>query len=255
MATSRDAYNKMQSIYKTIQSYKPINQDDIYRDLVTRRGGFQSLYDEAANREAQAYAAPAQMMNDYISRGLNQPGQGASSAQKLASMMGTLGRYYGMGQSVRDSISGLKGRTEDLARTIGATYEGQREDLWKQYAAQQGLFNTLKSSEDAAAARAQAARNIPDYRNYFGTGNQQQLSGTGWGPGTPYKTAQEYARARGGIGQTPTVPKQVVPIGLAGNGLVRFSDGSVRQGTLRGSTFIPGQQQGGISGFFANLFR
>lgn len=253
MATSRDAYNKMQSIYKTIESYKPINQDDIYRDLVARRGGFQPLYDEAANREAQAYAAPAQMMNDYISQGLNRPGQGASSAQKLASMMGTLGRYYGMGQSVRDSITGLKGRTEDLARTIGQTYEGQREDLWRKYAAQQSLFNTLKSSEDAAAARAQAALNIPDWRQYTNTGNQPVKTGTGWGPGTQYGTLQEYMRARGS--GTPAPQKQVVPIGNAGNGMVRFSDGSVRQGYLRGSQFIPGAPKTGIAGFFSNLFK
>lgn len=153
MASSQ-IYNQMQGLLSRYNSYNPLSQDEAYRSFVQKANAFRPQYDEAANAEAQAYAAPAQMMSDYIAQGQNQPGVGASAAQKLASMMGTLGRYYGRANSVNGSIDAQKARLEDLAKTAVGDYGMQQDNVYKQYSGLLPLYQAQLDAEQQAANRS-----------------------------------------------------------------------------------------------------
>jgi hypothetical protein len=162
MANSKTLYKDLQ---KTISTYKGLpgaNAGDVYSDLSARVDNFKPQYKELRNTEAQAYAMPTQVMQEYQQQQQGQGGYGPSALSQLNGILNRVGQMYGTANVMRDSIGESRGRLQDMTNDVLGQYNAMREDQKTLYGMQSPLYQSALSSEEneknRAAARSNAAR-------------------------------------------------------------------------------------------------
>lgn len=137
-------------------------ESDIYRTFAQRVNDFRPQYQDLANLETTAYAAPATEMAKYNADYGSQPGQGPDAMTRLSAVLNNIGRQYGTRDVYANTINAAKGRIEDLAKSTAEGLALKRQSYLDRYGMLTPLFNAKTQAEEAARQRAfeadQAAR-------------------------------------------------------------------------------------------------
>ena len=249
MASSSQLYSQVENALKQANKFSGVNPNDIYQNLVNRVGAFRPQYNELGQAEAQMYATAPNMLSQYYNQYGEAPGSGTSAASRLSSIMDTRGQQMGTMNAMRGSISAQQGNLKDILSGITQQYQNQGDSAWKNYSALQGMYQTQLGKEESARSRASQATtfNIPKPPTRGGT--------TGIGP---VANGAQYGSALSALygNQGGTQQNRVYPISQ-GNGMVVFSDGSRKPGSLVGTQYSPKVPNtgGGILGWLGNLFK
>lgn len=166
----QDALGQYQNAYQQWQSYgdQPGTFGDVYGDLASRVDYFRPQYQELADLEAQAYAAPATELNRYMQQYGPEGTSGMYGPDAMSvfeSMLGSLGRGYGTVDAFGNMIGQQQGRLEQMSQNILdqyqsrlGQYQAQQNALYDQYQMLLPQWQTVRSEEEAARQRAWEAQ-------------------------------------------------------------------------------------------------
>lgn len=154
---SADIYSKMLDILGQMSGHTPTNSADVYRELSSRVGNFRPQYEEMRRTQAQAYAAPTEVMQDYYNKFGGEAGVGPGALTQLNRALQTVGNRFGTAGLMGDLISQQRGRLEDLARSALEQRQNELGALQNLYGMYTPLYQTAVSQEEAARERAAAA--------------------------------------------------------------------------------------------------
>lgn len=146
--------NDLQSQYKNLGVTDP---SAIYGKLISKVQGFQPQYQELANANTAAYAAPAQAMQDYQSRYGSGMNAGPDAFARLSAMLQGVGQKQGTADTLSNTIDTMKGRIGDITNGVYQGVQSVGKNLMDQIGVNQQLYSTQSQAELARAQMAQQA--------------------------------------------------------------------------------------------------
>jgi hypothetical protein len=167
MPNSQNLYNEIVGLKDKLGAYTPIDPNEVYKDLMSRVDFMKPQYQDLRRTEAQAYAAPATVLDDYYKAYGNDPSQGPSASSRLSSMLGQVGRLYGTANTMGDLINAQGGRIQDLANTTASQYDLGRQSILDRLNIVNPLYQSALQQEEADKQRAIQAKATNDQANYY----------------------------------------------------------------------------------------
>lgn len=133
-------------------TYTPTSGGDVYSDLASRVNNFQPQYQELANQESQAYAAPASLLANYQKQYAG--GYGPDAMSQLSGVLSQIGNMYGTADVMRGTIGNAQGRLEQMSQNALDQYNAAKESTLNKYNMLAPVWNQYRSEEQAAQERA-----------------------------------------------------------------------------------------------------
>ena len=170
--TAAQLYQQLKDISSQVQGYTPANAGDIYKDLASRVNYFEPQYREMRQQQANAYAAPATLMEQYRQQ-YAEPGSGPSAMSQMSNILQEVGRGYGTANVMGDVIGAARGRLENMSSDVLNQYNAARQSLLDKYGMISPVYQTVSQQEEAARARDWQAQQDEINRQFQAAENEK----------------------------------------------------------------------------------
>lgn len=183
--TSNDYLNQINDLQTQFKNLGVADPNQIYGQFAQKVQGFKPQYDELARANTQAYAAPAQVMQDYQTQygpGMN---AGPDAFSRLNVALNKVGQYNGTATALGNSINSMQGNLQGIANSVGSNISALGQNLGQQIGYLTPLYQSqlqneqFKQSQDlqrAQLASQQAAQTAPAFPDF--SGGSQSTSST-----------------------------------------------------------------------------